>query len=33
MLIEENNAISNVTYDGVISSDVGGNGNVVSPLT
>ena len=32
MLIQNNNATSNVTYDGVIFSDVASNGNVVSPL-
>ena len=32
MLIETNIATSNVTYDGVIFSDVASNGNVVSPL-
>jgi hypothetical protein len=32
MLIEDNNAISNVTYDGVIFSDVANKGFVVSPL-
>ena len=32
LLVEENVKETNVTYDGVIFSDVGGNGNVVSPL-
>ncbi|MGI9458923.1 MAG: hypothetical protein ACR2NF_02900, partial [Pirellulales bacterium] len=32
MLIQNNNATSNVTYDGVIFSDVASNGGVVSPL-
>ncbi len=32
MLIEDNNATSNVTYDGVINSDLAGSAGVVSPL-
>ena len=32
MLIESNNATSNVTYDGVINSDLTGSAGVISPL-
>ena len=32
MLIQDNNATTNVTYDGVINSDLTGSAGVVSPL-